>query len=85
MANAVLTDNNIPKAVYADGKVSVTFPSGVELSFPIVGNWRLENATIGQLNNMEVYEDGVRWVDLDEDLSFNGILHGNWGQFVRRP
>jgi len=79
-----LTDS-LPKAVYAEGKVLVTLSNGIGFSFPIVGNWRLEDATLEQLNNMEVDEDGIHWPDLDEDLSFEGLLKGDWGQFIRRP
>lgn len=78
-----LTDR-VPTATYADGRVSVTLPSGVSFSFPIVGNWRLEDATLDQLNNMEVDDEGIHWPDIDEDLSFEGLLNGDWGQHIRR-
>jgi len=77
--------NKMPKASYSEGNVSVSFPNGVSFSFPIVGNWRLEEATLDQLNNMEVDEEGIHWPDIDEDLSFEGLLNGDWGQFIRKP
>lgn len=76
--------DRVPTATYADGRVSVTLPSGVSFSFPIVGNWRLEDATLDQLNNMEVDDEGIHWPDIDEDLSFEGLLNGDWGQHIRR-
>ena len=78
-----LTDR-VPTASYADGRVSVSLPSGVSFSFPIAGNWRLEDATLDQLNNMEVDDEGIHWPDIDEDLSFEGLLNGDWGQHIRR-
>ena len=67
--------DNLPTAEYRDGRIYVLLPNGVNFSFPIVGNWRLEEASLEQLENMEI----------DEDLSFEGLLHGDYGQFVRRP
>ncbi len=80
-------DNQIshPLVHYSKGRIFVSLPHGIDFSFPIVGNWRLEQATQGQLENIEVDEYGLHWPDLDEDLSFEGLLHGNYGQFVRRP
>ena len=60
-------------AFFADSRFHVSLPDGTSLSFPIAGNWRLENATPEQLNNVEV----------DEDLSFAGLLCGDHGQFVK--
>lgn len=74
---------DIPSAEYREGRVYVSLPNGVSFSFPIIGNWRLEEATLDQLENMEVDEDGIRWPDIDEDLSFEGLLRGDYGQFVR--
>ena len=78
-----LTDR-VPTATYADGRVSVSLPSGVSFSFPIVGNWRLEDSTLDQLNKMEVDDEGIHWPDIDEDLSFEGLLNGDWGQHIPR-
>ena len=77
--------NNVPTAEYREGRVYVSLPNGVSFSFPIMGNWRLEEATLEQLENMEVDESGIYWPDVDEDLSFEGLLRGDYGQFVRKP
>lgn len=78
-------DDKMPLAHYSAGRIFVSLPHGVDFSFPIVGNWRLEQAPLDQLENIEVDEDGLHWPDLDEDLSFEGLLRGDYGQFVRRP
>lgn len=69
---------------YCDGKLfHVSLADGTKLSFPIAGNWRLENASSEQLNNVEIDEDGLHWPEIDEDLSFAGLLRGDHGQFVK--
>lgn len=77
------SSNELPTAEYREGRVFVSLPNGVSFSFPIVGNWRLEEATLDQLENMEVDEDGIHWPEIDEDLSFDGLLRGDYGQFIR--
>ena len=73
------------KTVYFSGnRFHVTMSDGTTFSFPITGNWRLENASPEQLNNVEVDEDGLHWPDIDEDLSFVGLLHGDHGQYVKQ-
>jgi len=71
-------------AFFADNRFHVTLPGGGALSFPIAGNWRLEEATPEQLNNVEVDDEGLHWPDIDEDLSFTGLLQGDHGQHVKR-
>ena len=70
-------------AFFADRRIHVTLPDGGCFSFPITGNGRLESATAEQLNNVEIDEDGLHWPDIDEDLSFAGLLRGDHGQFVK--
>jgi len=53
---------------------------GHELSFPIQGNPRLASASEEGLNAIELSPFGIHWPRLDEDLSFEGILRGNYGQ-----
>ena len=72
-------------AVYEDGYVIVTMASGVEIRFPIAGNRRLSKGTFEQLNHIEISPYGIHWPDLDEDLSFSGLLAGDYGQHCRVP
>ena len=69
---------------FSNGHFFVRLPSKVSFSFPIAGNWRFEQATPEQLNNAEVDDDGIHWPDIDEDLSFAGLLRGDWGQHISR-
>jgi hypothetical protein len=43
-------------------------------------NPRLAKGTPSQLMNVEVSPYGLHWADLDEDLSFEGLLRGDFGQ-----
>jgi hypothetical protein len=72
------------KAFYHDGGIVVQMHTGVELRFPVKDNPRLAAGTEDQLNNIELSPFGIHWPDLDEDLSLQGILEGNFGQFLKR-
>jgi hypothetical protein len=67
-------------AVYEDGMIVVMMDSGGEIRFPVRANPRLARGTAAQLRNIEISPFGLHWPDLDEDLSFRGILAGDHGQ-----
>jgi hypothetical protein len=67
-------------AAYQDGHIFVLMESGVEIRFPIADNPRLASGTPQQLNHIEISPFGLHWPDLDEDLSFAGLLQGDFGQ-----
>jgi hypothetical protein len=69
-------------AAYLDGLIIVKMRSGAEMRFSIRDNPRLANASVQQLNNIEISPFGLHWPDLDEDLSFRGIAEGDHGQDV---
>lgn len=73
-----------PKVSFAGKRFHVQLPNDVSFSFPIAGNWRFEQATPDQLNNVEIDEEGLHWPDIDEDLSFAGLLRGDYGQHMRK-
>jgi len=75
--------DSCPTARYRDGRVYVVFPSGVDCSFPIAGNRRLSSGTEEQRANIRVSRSGLHWPDVDEDLSFEGLMRGDYGQYVR--
>ncbi len=58
----------------------VIFESGVEIRFPVEKNLRLAKGSADQLNKIEISPFGLHWPELDEDLSFRGIVAGNFGQ-----
>jgi len=74
-----LTDS-AKSAVYRDGEIIILMESGDEIRFPVAQNRRLVVGTTEQLSRMELSPFGVHCPDLDEDLSFRGLLAGNYGQ-----
>lgn len=76
--------DNTKSAKYRDGFIVVAMQSGVEFRFPVAENPRLARGTAAQLKRIEISPFGLHWPDLDEDLSFRGILEGDYGQNQRR-
>lgn len=69
------------KRAFSDGHhIIVEMESGLEVKFPVAVNPRLVVGTLEQLNRIELSPFGLHWPDLDEDLSFRGILQGHYGQ-----
>lgn len=75
--------DNSPKVTFENNRFYVSLPNEVSFSFPIAGNRRLEKADTSQLLNVMIDEDGLHWPDVNEDLSFAGLLRGDYGQYVR--
>lgn len=58
----------------------VEMEDGAQLCFPVAENPRLSCGTFAQLNNVELSPFGLHWPDLDEDISFDGLKRGDFGQ-----
>jgi Protein of unknown function (DUF2442) len=71
-------------AVHVDGDIIIRMESGAEIRFPVVKNPRLARGTHRQLNHIEISPFGLHWPELDEDLSFRGLLEGDYGQFQKK-
>jgi hypothetical protein len=67
-------------AVFRDGQIIVAMESGTEIRFPVADNPRLAAGSSNQLNHIELSPFGLHWPELDEDLSFRGLLQGDHGQ-----
>jgi len=72
--------DTLKSAIYKDGHIVIIMRSGVEIHFPVAGKPRLVHGTPQQLNHIEISPFGLHWPDLDEDLSFRGLLEGDYGQ-----
>lgn len=79
---SILARSELPTASYRDGRIYVSFTSGVDCSFPVAGNRRLSAGSDAQRANIRVSRSGLHWPDVDEDLSFEGLMRGDYGQFV---
>ena len=71
-------------AVHQNGFIVVRMESGEEIRFPIAKNPRLARGAHSQLNHIEISPFGLHWPELDEDLSFRGLLEGDYGQFQKK-
>jgi hypothetical protein len=67
-------------AAHVSGFIVVRMESGAEIRFPVTENPRLARGTHRQLNHIEISPFGLHWPELDEDLSFRGLLEGDYGQ-----
>lgn len=76
---SILTDS-ARSAAFRQGEIIIVMESGIEIRFPVSANPRLAGGTPEQLRNMELSPYGIHWPDLDEDLSFRGLLRGDHGQ-----
>ena len=76
---SILTDS-ARSVVFQDGQIIISMESGTEIRFPVAENPRLAHGTASQLSRMEISPYGIHWPDLDEDLSFRGLLRGDHGQ-----
>jgi hypothetical protein len=61
-----------------DRWIAATFSDGRQISLPLAWSWRLERATPAERARWELIGDGegVRWPDIDEDLSARGFFVG---------
>ena len=75
----ILVDQAV-SASCQNGTITIRSKSGHQLSFPIEGNPRLEGADEKDLSEIELSPFGIHWTRLDEDLSFEGIMSGDYGQ-----
>ncbi len=66
----------IESAEILRGQVIVRFETGLQIRFPVAISPRLVGASKADLRNIEVSPFGLHWPDLDEDLSFAGLLSG---------
>ena len=69
-------------ARYQSEHIVIEMESGVDIRFPVARNKRLAQGSPEQLNHIEVSPYGLHWPDLDEDLSFRGLLAGDYGQYA---
>jgi hypothetical protein len=76
---SILTDS-ARSAIFRDGEIIIVMKSGAEIRFPVAENPRLARGTAEQLSRIELSPYGIHWPDLDEDLSFRGLLRGDYGQ-----
>lgn len=67
------------KVAVTDKHLSVELSDGRTIVVPLSWYPRLERGTLEERNNWKLIgsSEGIRWPDLDEDISVENLLHGN--------
>ena len=75
---ALAADERVKGVQITEDTVSVSLMDGRIISVPLAWYPRLFNATPEQRNNWQICGGGygINWVDIDEDLSTEGLLRG---------
>jgi hypothetical protein len=78
MSIAVNTEARIGSVTVTDDTLSAHLVDGRTISVPLAWSWRLSEATPEQRSRLEILGSGsgIRWPELDEDISVEGMLHG---------
>ena len=72
------TDPRVAAVEVTDQLIVAHLVDGRTISVPLAWSWRLSDATPEQRAQYEIFGDGtgIRWPDIDEDLSVRGLLEG---------
>lgn len=78
MSTAVSADPRIVGVRVTEDEIVASLADGRRVSVPLAWSWRLSEAAADQRRRFEILGDGigVRWPEIDEDLSAEGMLHG---------
>ncbi len=78
MSTVTAIEPRIADLRVTDSKITAFLVDGRSVSVPLAWSWRLSDATCAQRDHWELIGDGigVRWPEVDEDISIEGMLHG---------
>ena len=78
MSIAVNVEARIQSVSVTDDSITARLADGRTISVPLAWSWRLSEANPEQRSRFEIigHGSGVRWPELDEDISAEGMLHG---------
>ena len=78
MNTARRSEPRIREVTVSDEAITAHLADGRTVSVPLSWSWRLSEATIEQRQNFEILGSGqgIRWPELDEDISAEGMLFG---------
>jgi hypothetical protein len=85
--STVVSSHACVKAVeVSDAFIIARLSGGRTIRFPLSWSRRLADATPEQRSRYELVDGGlgVRWPDVDEDISVRGMLEGRPGRHPRR-
>jgi len=78
MSIVVSAEPRIQGIEVSGDEITARLSDGRTISVPLSWSWRLSDATPEQRANFEILGagQGVRWPDVDEDISVEGMLAG---------
>ena len=78
MSIAVNLEARIQSVSVSDDNITAHLADGRTISVPLAWSWRLSEATPEQRSRFEIigHGSGVRWPEIDEGISAEGMLHG---------
>ena len=71
-------DPRVTSVEITDELITAHLVDGRRISVPLSWSWRLSDATPEQRGRYEISGDGtgIRWPEIDEDISVRGLLEG---------
>lgn len=78
MSIAISSEPAIRTVSVSEDVITAQLSDGRTISVPLSWSWRLSEASAKQRENFQILGrgEGIRWPDLDEDISVDGMLHG---------
>jgi Protein of unknown function (DUF2442) len=78
MSIVVSTEPRVRDVEVSDDLITARLTDGRTISVPLSWSWRLSEATAEQRAKFEILGSGqgVRWPEVDEDISVDGMLAG---------
>jgi hypothetical protein len=78
MSIAANVEARIQSVTVTDDEISAQLVDGRTITVPLAWSWRLSDAIPAQRARFEILGSGsgIRWPELDEDISVDGMLHG---------
>ena len=78
MSIAISFEPAIRSVSVSEDAITAQLVDGRTISVPLSWSWRLSEATPRQREHFQSLGrgEGIRWPDIDEDISVEGMLHG---------
>jgi uncharacterized protein DUF2442 len=78
MSIAVNVEARIQSVSVTEDAITAQLVDGRAISVPLAWSWRLSEATPEQRATFDIIGNGagIRWPEIDEDISAEGMLHG---------
>lgn len=78
MSIVISSEPAIRTVSVSEDVITAQLSDGRTISVPLSWSWRLSEASAMQRENFHILGrgEGIRWPDVDEDISVDGMLHG---------